>query len=334
MSEKAAAVLARVQQVLAETPVSQYAGVEVGPNQIFRVRSANSHFPTVTLNSGSIFEIGDEHSIRQPIRLEIGRLVIKPNGPAALLRLFDGADSARDGERGESGARGVDGRRGPPITNGTPGGDAGDGENGVSAGPRGLLYLAINEIEIIPDTPLTKAILEFDAKGEPGGRGGDGGLGGPGGHGFPKQNGSHKCDWSGCWCTRGKSAGGPGANGGAGGYPGNGGDGGDGAAIYFAGPAKVFEALSAVVELAAGAEGMGGTGGDGGSGGIGASAATGGSSHCGRDHPAKPNGMRGESRILLKGKDGAPGKKGALSKVSSLPSYGDLLSAWRDDLLA
>lgn len=329
-----------VKGLIASTPLTTYDPVVVRAGRPFRVLGANSHFPSVTLHSGSVFEIvGNPDYPGTPIRLEIGELIIMPNGPAAVIKLIDENSFEIDGDHGMDGLPGPNGGRNPrnlTVVEARDGLDGDNGEAGETIASRGTLYLSISNIKVVPEVNLTKAILNFDGKGIRGGNGGNGGRGGNGGNGVPSINGRHKCrrfPESGCYCKRANSVGGKGANGGSGGSPGNGGNGGNGADIYFHGPASIFKMLKSVTELDGGKAGTGGTGGGAGDFGRGAKAAVGGTRGKCQTYKAQPDGKPGESRVLLIGERGKAGQTGSIELIDSLPSYPDLMKRMLKSLL-
>ena len=320
-----------LQESAPENTLTQIQELVLSPNQHYQLTSPNSHFPVVTMHSGSVFEIRNEQAHGKPFRLEIGKLILKPGGAAALISFFNANRVDVDGANGDPGENGVKGTRsGNTYVHATAGKEGEKGDDGHTISTRGVLYLSIQEIEVVPSAPLTKAILSIDGKGIPGGRGGDGGKGGSGGKGAPGQNGKHDCDMFGCQCTRQIISGGPGGDGGPGGQPGNGGTGGNGATILFSGPDAVFAAIQAIAELDGGTGGEGGNGGAGGNGGDGAPRYAGGGGHCGGAHAAKPDGNSGEHLVLIKGKNGAPGQAGTLKKVSTFPAYDQIMKSLVD----
>lgn len=326
-------IIKNLDKIKIETPYSQYGELIVNPNEHFKLKSNNAHFPSVTLHSGSRFEIVNDPHVHTPIRLEINKLKLTPNGPASLISFFDFDRIDLDGNNGIRGYRGNDARRNASsIIEATSGGKGGDGQNGLTLSTRGILFLSINEIEIIPNTPLSRAIFNFDAKGCKGGNGGQGGNGGNGGDGVLGISGAHKCNIAGCWCTRGIKSGSPGGNGGDGGNPGNGANGGGGALIYFRGPKSVFNAIKSIIDLDGGNFGLGGYGGAGGAGGNGAPSVHGGGGHCGRRHPAQPAGKSGEYRNILSGSNGVSGQLGKFQKVSNFPTYEEIINSVISDI--
>lgn len=312
------------------SPLVRYEVMEIPANTTFRLTSLNSFFPTVIMNSGSVFEIVNASSPSIPVRLEIGELKFKPNGPAALMRFSDRISSNHDGSDGPRGRRGNDAFRDASIvTQATHGTEGLNGEHGQLPQTRGILNLKITNITVVPNVNLTRSIFSIDGKGIKGGDGGNGGNGGDGGNGVLGRNGAHDCDFYNCRCTRGIMSGSAGGNGANGADPGKGANGGKGATINFTGPDETFSLLYQLVDVQGGTFGVGGWGGAGGIGGSGAPAYGGGGGHCGRDHAAMPAGSNGEFRNLLRGSSGNNGANGTFQHVANLKSFEDSI----DDII-
>lgn len=328
-----------IEKLKTRTRAKDYGDVVVEAGQTFTIKTLSSRFNTLTLKDGATLEIDNSGRVGIPFVLVIDHLYLDSIEKTSFLS-FTNKYKPRNlrGDNGQPGPRARDGYwtngryRNSRLIAAQHARPGYNGEGGINIATRGILHFTIKRLWVTNETPLSAEIFQINGQGFNGGNGGNGGRGGKGGDGARGISGGHGCNWRRCWCHREIRSGGRGGNAGDGGFGGKGADGGAGATLFFFGKKWIFNTLKTLVNLEGGEPGAGGFGGAPGAVGIGAPRVRGGAGHCGRAHPAQPNGNPGIDRRQEQASEGDKGADGVLLRAKTAPTFETVMDQLLEEL--